>query len=443
MAGAYRLAVMITGNPPDSPEATSGLPDDAATEQTEHPARRHPKDGATEQAAHVVTGQHGHTATVLPDDAADAVLLGRVWDPATGGPRPVRIAGDDVVDLFDLAPTVSQLVDTPSLADRIVNTGTPRWSLAALVEASLTADTDQPHLLAPVDLQVIKACGVTFVDSMVERVIEERCSGDPGRAAELRTRIGADLQTEIGAVKPGSAAAAEIKKILLDEGLWSQYLEVGLGPDPEVFTKAPVLSSVGFGARIGIPGFSSWNNPEPELVLVVDSRGHARGCTLGNDVNLRDVEGRSALLLGKAKDNNASSALGPFIRLFDDSFTLDTVRNEQITLRIDGADGYTLDGDNSVGRLSRPFEELIDATYGAHHQYPDGFVLYTGTLFAPVQDRHAPGMGFTHVSGDVVSIHSTHLGTLRNVVAPTESLPPWEFGLRALFDYVRRHTTPL
>ena len=306
------------------------------------------------------------------------------------------------------------------------------------MQASLAGDAARPRLLAPVDLQVIKACGVTFVDSMVERVIEERCAGDASRAADIRELVGRALGGSIAALRPGSAEAAEAKRVLIQEGLWSQYLEVGIGPDPEVFTKAPVLSSVGLGAGIGIPGFSSWNNPEPELVLIATSQGRVVGATLGNDVNLRDVEGRSALLLGKAKDNNASSALGPLIRLFDAGFTLETLRTEEILLRVEGPEGYLLEGRNSVSRISRPFEELVAATHGKHHQYPDGFALFTGTLFAPTQDRDQPGQGFTHKHGDLVTIRSRHLGALVNRVGPCEELPEWTFGLRRLFDYLSR-----
>ena len=377
---------------------------------------------------------------VLPDDADEAVLVGRVWDPETVGPRPVGVHGEDVYDLFDVARTVSDLLEREDAAQVVAGAaGTPRWRLGDLVDASLARRHDRPHLLAPVDLQVLKACGVTFVDSMIERVIEERSQGDPSRAAEVREGLTGALHAGIDTVEPGSPAAQRVKELFVAQGMWSQYLEVGLGPDPEVFTKAPVLASVGYGAQIGIPGFSTWNNPEPELVLLVDSRGRARGCTLGNDVNLRDVEGRSALLLGMAKDNTASSALGPFVRLFDDSFTVDTVREERISLRVEGAeDGYLLEGENNVARLSRSFERLIRAAYGDHHQYPDGFVLFTGTLFAPTQDRDTPGEGFTHKTGDRVTISSPHLGSLGNEVAPTDTLPRWEFGVRALLDYLRR-----
>lgn len=377
-------------------------------------------------------------ASVLPDDAARALLIGRVWDVETGGPRMVAVQEQDVFDLQHLAETVSELLERPDLVAAVRAAMTlPRWKTSEIIHASLTQDASRPHFLAPVDLQVIKACGVTFVDSMIERVIEERCGGDASRAAEMRELVGRALGGSISSIRPGSPAAAEAKKVLIAEGLWSQYLEVGIGPDPEVFTKAPVLSSVGLGAGVGIPAFSSWNNPEPELVLIATSAGTVVGATLGNDVNLRDVEGRSALLLGKAKDNNASSALGPLIRLFDDGFTLETLRQEEILLRVEGEDGYSLEGRNSVSRISRPFEELVAATVGKHHQYPDGFALFTGTLFAPTQDRDHPGQGFTHHMGDTVTIRSRHLGALVNVVGPAEQLPEWSFGLRQLFGYLQ------
>ncbi|KIC66766.1 fumarylacetoacetate hydrolase [Pseudarthrobacter phenanthrenivorans] len=382
--------------------------------------------------------------SVLPEDADQAMLIGRIWDVDSAGPRVVAVSGPDIYDLSRLAATVAELLELPDPAAAVRSALTDhdvaerRWATADVVQASLAGDAARPRLLAPVDLQVIKACGVTFVDSMVERVIEERCAGDATRAADIRELVGRALGGSIAALRPGSAEAAEAKRILIQEGLWSQYLEVGIGPDPEVFTKAPVLSSVGLGAGIGIPEFSSWNNPEPELVLIATSQGRVVGATLGNDVNLRDVEGRSALLLGKAKDNNASSALGPLIRLFDAGFTLETLRTEEILLRVEGPEGYLLEGRNSVSRISRPFEELVAATHGKHHQYPDGFALFTGTLFAPTQDRDQPGQGFTHKHGDLVTIRSRHLGALVNRVGPCEELPEWTFGLRRLFDYLSR-----
>ncbi|WP_307807006.1 fumarylacetoacetate hydrolase family protein [Naasia sp. SYSU D00057] len=376
-------------------------------------------------------------SAVLPEDRADAVLVGRVWDPAAGGPLVVAVRGDEYVDLSASAATMSELLERPDAVDVAAGATAPvRGSVADLVRASLEQDADSPRLLAPVDLQVVKACGVTFAESLLERVIEERAGGDRAAAAPVRERVLAALGGPIHSLRPGSPAAAELKRTLIEEGLWSQYLEVGIGPDPEVFTKAPVLASVGFGSGIGVPSTSEWNNPEPELVLVADSAGRLVGATLGNDVNLRDVEGRSALLLGKAKDNNASSSIGPFIRLFDGRFTPETVRQEEILLTVEGTDGYVLEGRNSVARMSRTFEDLVHATHGRHHQYPDGFALYTGTLFAPVQDRDVPGEGFTHKPGDVVSIRSRHLGALVNTVGRSEELPEWTFGIAALFRYL-------
>lgn len=379
---------------------------------------------------------------VLPEDHEDALLIGRVWDPETDGPRPVLLRAGRLQDMFPYARTVSELFEASDVSAILTaaSDGSGRsWDLGEVLRATAGGSRTTATLLAPVDLQAVKACGVTFVDSMIERVIEERCGGDFAQAEQIRGQVLKALGGNLAGLKPGSEEAARVKNLLIQEGFWSQYLEVGIGPDPEVFTKAPVLSTVGHGGRIGIPSFSSWNNPEPELVLVVDSTGSIRGCTLGNDVNLRDVEGRSALLLGMAKDNNGSAALGPFIRLFNDSYSLEDARSETIRLTVRGTDGYALNGVNSVARLSRPFEELVGATHGTHHQYPDGFVLYTGTLFAPAEDRDVPGMGFTHKRGDVVEISSPHLGTLANTVAHTDDLDPWTFGLRHLLDYVAAH----
>lgn len=378
-------------------------------------------------------------AAILPEDHAGALLVGRLWDPESRGPRPVALREGRLIDLFPYARTVSALLENAepaAILQRAFNGNARSWDFADVVRSSVNGSVTGATLLAPVDLQAIKACGVTFVDSMIERVIEERCGGDLARAQLVRAQVLDALGGSLTGLRPGSKEALRVKEVLIEAGFWSQYLEVGIGPDPEVFTKAPVLSAVGHGSRIGIPSFSSWNNPEPELVLVVDSRGMVRGCTLGNDVNLRDVEGRSALLLGMAKDNNASAALGPFIRLFDGGYTLEDARSENIKLTVQGRDGYTLSGTNSVSRLSRPFEELVGAAHGNHHQYPDGFVLFTGTLFAPSEDRDAPGMGFTHKDGDTVSISSPRLGTLSNVTAPTANLDPWTFGIGSLIDYL-------
>lgn len=371
--------------------------------------------------------------TVLPHDADRAALVARVHEPEWGGPCVCAVRGDSVVDLTGLAPTVSDLLEREDAVTVVREAPGGRvWPLAELLQATAAGERDRPHLLAPVDLQVIKAAGVTFAQSMIERVIEERTGGDPAQAARVRERIGQAVGGTISRIRPGSPEAEKAKQLLVAEGLWSQYLEVGIGPDPEVFTKAPVLSAVGTGAEIGVLSTSKWNNPEPEAVLVADSRGRVRGATLGNDVNLRDVEGRSALLLARAKDNNASCAIGPFVRLLDDDFGLDDVRSLDIELRVEGRDGYVLLGSSSMREISRDVLDLLAATHGPHHQYPDGFVLLTGTLFAPTDDRHAPGEGFTHEHGDVVRISSPRLGALVNTVTASEQAAPWEFGLRAL-----------
>ena len=381
----------------------------------------------------MVDPRHLTPETVLPADAPTATLVARVYEPEWHGPCVAAVRGDRVVDLTEHVPTVSDLLERQDAVALVREAAGGRtWSLAELLHATATGRRDLPHLLAPIDLQVIKAAGVTFVRSLLERVVEERTGGDPTRAERVRARLADTVGGTVAEVRPGSPEAAEVRRLLVEEGLWSPYLEVGIGPDPEVFTKAPVLSAVGTGAEVGVLADSVWNNPEPEAVLAVDSRGRIRGAALGNDVNLRDVEGRSALLLPRAKDNNASCAVGPFLRLLDEDFDLDAVRTLDISLRIEGRDGFVLDGSSTMREISRDVTELVAAVHGPHHQYPDGFVLFTGTLFAPTQDRDAPGEGFTHRPGDLVRIASPRLGALVNTVTTSEQAAPWEFGLRAL-----------
>ncbi|HVV11894.1 fumarylacetoacetate hydrolase family protein [Amycolatopsis sp.] len=373
-----------------------------------------------------------HAGRSLPDDADRATLLARVFDPEVGGPCVAAVRGERVVDLTAVAPTVAALLErADAVAVARSAEGGRSWPLGELLEATLSG-AETARFLAPVDLQVVKAAGVTFVRSMLERVIEERAAGDPARAGEIRARVGAAVRGRIAQLRPGSDEAARVKEVLVAEGLWSQYLEVGIGPDPEIFTKAPVLSAVGTGAEIGVLARSSWNNPEPELVLAVTSAGAPVAATLGNDVNLRDFEGRSALLLTEAKDNNSSCAIGPFLRLFDEHYTLDDARRTEVSLDITGSDGFVLHGVNPVSEISRDVTELISHAFGPHHRYPDGFVLFTGTMFAPTEDRDEPGQGFTHKLGDVVRISSPALGSLVNVVTTAEKAPDWSFGIGEL-----------
>ena len=381
-------------------------------------------------------------ARTLPDDAARATLIGRAHVPGVEGPALVAVVGHDVVDITHVAPTCSALLelDDPVGAVRSADAA-PRIGPLAEILANTpapTRDASRPWLLAPCDLQALKAAGVTFVSSMLERVIEEQARGDPAKAESVRRSIVAIIGDDLASVRPGSPEAARLKDALIAQHAWSQYLEVGIGPDAEIFTKSQPMSAVGTGADIGIHPKSEWNNPEPEIVLLVNSRGETVGASLGNDVNLRDFEGRSALLLGKAKDNNASCAIGPFIRLFDEHFDIGSVRRAEIALRVDGPDGFTLDGMSSLTKISRDPLDLVSQAIGANHQYPDGFALFLGTMFAPTKDRHGPGLGFTHVVGDVVTIATPALGALVNRVDTSDRIAPWTFGTRALMANLAR-----
>ena len=377
----------------------------------------------------------------LPRNGTKSALAGRVWLPDAGGPAVVAIRADGVHDISPLAPTMRDLCEASDPA-AIVRDGKGQ-RIGALEDILANTpeakrDPGKPWLLAPNDLQAIKAAGVTFPLSMLERVIEEQARGAPEKAAAIRTSVAANLGGDIRTLGAGSAQAAELKRVLVEQGAWSQYLEVGIGPDAEIFTKGQPMSAVGHGMEAGLHPISTWNNPEPEVVLVVNARGAIVGATLGNDINLRDVEGRSALLLSKAKDNNASTAIGPFVRFFDGDFTLDTVRRIEVSLKVEGEDGFELSGRSSMAEIARDPEDLVRQLMGRHHQYPDGAVLFLGTMFSPIKDRDTKGGGFTHKVGDITTIAAPELGALVNRMTLSTQAPPWEFGTGALMRNLAR-----
>lgn len=379
----------------------------------------------------------------LPADFQAGTFAARIMAP--DGPCIIGVIAGAAFDLTPAFGTMARWMEEEHPGAAIRARGAP---LALDLDALLAnsghdaRDPGKPYLLAPIDLQAVKAAGVTYVRSMLERVIEERCRGDASAAAAVRIEVRRIIGDDLANLVPGSAEAMRVKEALVAKGWWSQYLEVGIGPDAEIFTKCPPMAAVGLGAKVGVHPNSAWSNPEPEAVMVVNSRGRIQGATLGNDVNLRDVEGRSALLLGRAKDNNAAAALGPMIRLFDDGFGLEDIRQAEITLTISGRDGFTLEETGAVGSISRDPTALVAQMIGAHHQYPDGAVLYLGTPFSPSKDRGAPGMGFTHREGDVVRIASPRLGALVNEVDRTDECPPWAFGTGALFASLTKRGMP-
>lgn len=375
----------------------------------------------------------------LPEDGYAGTLITRVELPgANGGPTVAVIREDGVYDIMSVATTVTAMMelDDPAASVKSATLGPKLGDLADLLVNAVAngRDTSKPYLLAPCDLQALKAAGVTFAANMLERVIEERAKGDPQRAVEIRKEINQSIGVDLSEIVPGSDEAQRLKDELIERDLWSQYLEVAIGPDAEVFTKSQPLSGIGPGADVGLHPRSTWNNPEPEVAVIVNGNGDIKGATLGNDVNLRDFEGRSALLLSKAKDNNASCGVGPFIRLFDDTYSLDDLRKCDLSMEVTGEDGYVLQGASSMSQISRDPADIVEQTIGRVHQYPDGFVLMLGTMFAPTEDRDTPGEGFTHKIGDIVSISTPSLGRLINRVDTSDKCEPWTFGIKAFME---------
>src|SRR5271167_4944098 len=384
-----------------------------------------------------------NNSDILPTDWPHGCLVGRVWRPDVQGPSVIVVREEAVLDISQTFPTMRDLCEAQRPAASVAAiSGEPVGSLRELLDNSPRDQRDprKAWLLAPIDLQAIKAAGVTFVISLLERVIEEQARGNPQESSSIRNEILSSVGQTLENLKPGSEQALALKGLLIRKGLWSQYLEVGIGPDAELFTKSQPMSAVGHGHEAGFHTMSSWNNPEPEVVVVVSSAGEIKGASLGNDVNLRDVEGRSALLLGKAKDNNASCAVGPFIRLFDESFTIDDIRGCELAMRVAGPDGYALEGHSSMAMISRDPLDLVGQAIGANHQYPDGLMLFLGTMFVPTQDRLGAGQGFTHVIGDIVTVATPTLGALVNRVNRSDRIPPWTFGTGALMNNLARRS---
>jgi fumarylacetoacetate (FAA) hydrolase family protein len=378
---------------------------------------------------------------VLPEDGAKGALAGRVWRPDLDGPSLAAIRADGVHDLSRAFATMRDLCEADDPAGALVEAQGERIGSLEEILANTPPDgrdRSKPWLLAPIDLQAIKAAGVTFVISMLERVIEERARGNADAAAAIRAEVTRLVGDDLAKLRPGSPEAMRLKEVMIEQGVWSQYLEVGIGPDAEIFSKAPPMSAVGTGMDAGLHPKSSWNNPEPEVVLAVASTGRIVGAMLGNDVNLRDFEGRSALLLSKAKDNNASCALGPFLRFFDGTFSLDDIRRTTVTLVVEGPDGFRLEGSSSIDKISRDPEDLVEQMIGPNHQYPDGAVLFLGTMFAPIEDRDTPGQGFTHKIGDIVTVAAPQLGRLVNRMRHSGDCEPWTFGAGALMRNLAR-----
>lgn len=378
---------------------------------------------------------------LLPHDRFAGALAGRVWRADLGGPSVVALRADGVFDVSRSFPTMRDLAECADPAAALRAAAGERIGDYADTMRATPRDARSPQahrFLSPLDLQAVKAAGVTFAVSMLERVIEERARGDFQAAAAIRAEVVRVVGDDLAKLKPGSPQAMRLKQVLIEQGAWSQYLEVGIGPDAEIFTKAQPMASVGPGADAGLHPASEWNNPEPEVVLVVASDQRIVGATLGNDVNLRDIEGRSALLLGKAKDNNAACAIGPFVRFFDHSFSLDDVRAMDVALTVEGEDGFCLEGRSSLSRISRDPQDLVAQMMGAAHQYPDGAALFLGTMFAPVEDRDTPGKGFTHKSGDIVTIASDKLGRLVNRMLVCDQCEPWTYGVSHLMRHLAR-----
>jgi fumarylacetoacetate (FAA) hydrolase family protein len=372
---------------------------------------------------------------VLPADADRGAFAGRVWRPDVEGPAVVAVRQAELIDVSRTFATMRDLGEAADPAAALRSADGERLGSLDEIAANTPPDARdpaKPWLLAPIDLQAVKAAGVTFAVSMLERVIEERARGNADAAAEIRREVTRLVGDDLQKLKPGSPQAMALKEVLVAQGAWSQYLEVGIGPDAEIFTKTTPMGSVGTGMDAGLHPKSTWNNPEPEVVVVVASSGRIVGATLGNDVNLRDFEGRSALLLSKAKDNNASCAIGPFVRFFDRSFSLDDVRQTTVELTVEGPDGFRLTGSSSISKISRDPEDLVHAMMGSEHQYPDGAVLFLGTMFAPTEDRDTPGQGFTHKVGDTVTISAQNLGRLVNRMRHAGDCEPWTFGAGAL-----------
>jgi len=371
-------------------------------------------------------------AQVLPSDGYAGTLVGRALFPGVfPGPCVVAIREDGVHNISGTVPTMAQLLNAPNplaTLQRALRNCVYLGPLESLLENSTpsTHDPLKPYLLTPIDLQAVKAVGLTFVNGLLQRFADD--NGGAATVAKMEKAAGVAL----GKILPGSEEAARLRTALMEDGLWNDTLEVGFGPDVELFTKAQPLSAVGTGAEIAVLPTSKQTFAEPEVVLMLNADGKICGATLGCDMTARDVEARSLLLLGRAKDQNATCAVGPFIRLFDQTFSLPNVQGMNLTYAFEGADDAVFTDTGSMDQIGRGLITLARQVVNEHHGYPDGVALFTGCMFKAPSSRGASDTPFTHQVGDVVIIKASPLGTLINRVNTTDKVRPWSFGMSDL-----------
>ncbi len=243
-------------------------------------------------------------------------------------------------------------------------------------------------------------------------------------AADLRSRVGALIKQDLprhalsaarllAPVERQEVWAAGVtylrsKKARMEESDFSAtaYDKVYAAARPELFFKSLPEKVAGPDDTVGIRADAQWSVPEPELALVINSRGELAGFTIGNDMSSRDLEGENLLYLPQAKIYEHSCALGPCITVA----TSETeARSWTIRLTITRNGQPVFQGETSVGQIKRSFTELVDYLCRSQH-FPHGVVLLTGTGIVPPDD-------FTLRANDEITIGISGVGTLTNVVA--------------------------
>jgi len=378
---------------------------------------------------------------ILPPKWEKGTFFGRAMVPGVGASVVALNSHGNLIDITPFVVASSVLCNNPRMLEVLREArehGENIGGIGEVLANTNRSDNQVPYFLAPIDFQAAVGAGVTYINSWLERVV----SAHP-KLPDLRAQLIAIIGGDNLVVKPGSDTAQKVMEFLESMGIDDDYTKPAFGTHAEIFDKAMSCDAVGPGhismrtdaPKRGAPPTAVGS--ESELILIVNKNAKIVGYTVGNDFSAGGFENASHLYLPKAKHYDGSAGMSPLVRVPDESFTAENATSLNITLFVEGRDGFVLRAARkegqvgllspgrsySTGEISRPHTELADQALAVNrHEF--GRAVYCGAGYIPTMNREDPERPtkfneFTHRPGDTVSIiASDWLAGCVHVVTP-------------------------